>query len=60
MVGNQAESIDRYAMIDNIVGQIRAIASQRQYHITLVIHPRKEEDNVLLQLSSIHGTTKVT
>ncbi|RKP20650.1 P-loop containing nucleoside triphosphate hydrolase protein [Rozella allomycis CSF55] len=61
MVSDQHNgSVDRYALFDSIIGRIRDLASTLNIHVTLVIHPRKEEDNEPLKISSIHGTAKAS
>jgi hypothetical protein len=42
------------------VHKLRMFATDRGVHITLVIHPRKEDESTLLTLSSVFGTGKAT
>lgn len=49
----------RFALQDYIVGAFRKFATDNSCHVTLVIHPRKEDDDKELQTSSIFGSAKV-
>lgn len=50
----------RFAVQDNIIGALRKFATNSCCHVTLIIHPRKEEDDKELQTASIFGTAKVS
>lgn len=50
----------RLAAQDYIVGAFRKFATDNTCHITLVIHPRKEDDEKELQTASIFGSAKVS
>ena len=50
----------RLAAQDFIVGAFRKFATDNTCHITLVIHPRKEDDEKELQTASIFGSAKVS
>eukprot|EP01088_Endostelium_zonatum_P000208 TRINITY_DN1034_c2_g1_i1.p1 TRINITY_DN1034_c2_g1~~TRINITY_DN1034_c2_g1_i1.p1 ORF type:complete len:899 (-),score=259.30 TRINITY_DN1034_c2_g1_i1:44-2740(-) len=45
---------------DKAIESFRAFASSKNVHVTLVIHPRKEDDDVPLNTASIFGTAKAT
>lgn len=49
----------RFAVQDHIIGAFRKFATNNSCHVTLIIHPRKEEDDKDLQTASIFGTAKV-
>lgn len=51
---------DRIAAQDYIVGAFRKFATESSCHVTLVIHPRKEDDDKELQTASIFGSAKVS
>ena len=53
-------SLDKFDMSDRVVARLRAFATSMDCHVTLVIHPRKEPDDVPLGLASISGTAKAT
>ncbi|XP_029886171.1 twinkle protein, mitochondrial isoform X2 [Aquila chrysaetos chrysaetos] len=58
MMGHEHLSADRLAAQDYIVGAFRKFATDNTCHITLVIHPRKEDDEKELQTASIFGSAK--
>uniref|UniRef100_UPI00358F7A2D twinkle mtDNA helicase n=1 Tax=Myxine glutinosa TaxID=7769 RepID=UPI00358F7A2D len=60
MMGQTNTSLDRFALQDHIIGVFRNFATTNSCHVTLVIHPRKEDDDKELQISSILGTAKVS
>jgi twinkle protein len=60
MLAGQTMTIDKYALQDRAIDAFRKFASNRNVHITLVIHPRKESDPNKLTVSSIFGTAKST
>ena len=47
-------------MQDHAIETFRKFASQKNVHITLVIHPRKEMEGSLLGVGSVFGTAKAT
>ncbi|XP_013810441.2 twinkle mtDNA helicase isoform X3 [Apteryx mantelli] len=50
----------KLAVQDYIVGAFRKFATDNTCHITLVIHPRKEDDEKELQTASIFGSAKAS
>ncbi|XP_072335667.1 twinkle mtDNA helicase isoform X1 [Scyliorhinus torazame] len=60
MMGQEHLSVDKFSAQDYIVGTFRKFASDNSCHVTLVIHPRKEEDDKELQTASIFGTAKAS
>ncbi|XP_042674285.1 twinkle protein, mitochondrial isoform X2 [Centrocercus urophasianus] len=58
MMGHEQLSADRLAAQDFIIGAFRKFATDNTCHITLVIHPRKEDDEKELQTASIFGSAK--
>ncbi|KAM6390046.1 twinkle mtDNA helicase isoform 2-T2 [Pluvialis apricaria] len=50
----------KLAAQDYIVGAFRKFATDNNCHITLVIHPRKEDDEKELQTASIFGSAKAS
>ncbi|XP_074642291.1 twinkle mtDNA helicase-like isoform X2 [Tubulanus polymorphus] len=53
-------SADRFHKQDQIVAAFRKFATHRNCHVTLVIHPRKENEDTLLTKASIFGSAKAT
>ncbi|XP_069317320.1 twinkle mtDNA helicase isoform X2 [Eulemur rufifrons] len=60
MMGHEQLSTDRIAAQDYIVGAFRKFATDSSCHVTLVIHPRKEDDDKELQTASIFGSAKAS
>uniref|UniRef100_A0A4W4EGY0 SF4 helicase domain-containing protein n=1 Tax=Electrophorus electricus TaxID=8005 RepID=A0A4W4EGY0_ELEEL len=60
MMGQENLSVDKLAVQDHIIGAFRKFATHNSCHVTLIIHPRKEEDDKELQTASIFGTAKVS
>ncbi|XP_026866208.1 twinkle protein, mitochondrial [Electrophorus electricus] len=60
MMGQENLSVDKLAVQDHIIGAFRKFATHNSCHVTLIIHPRKEEDDKELQTASIFGTAKAS
>ena len=52
-------SLDRWELQDDAVAELRKFATEQDVHITLVVHPRKDA-NDLLDINSVFGSAKVT
>ncbi len=55
-----SNGFERFDMQDIAIDRFRQFASEQDVNVTLVIHPRKEDDKIPLGLSSIFGTAKAT
>lgn len=53
-------AIERFDGADKAIAAFRSFASTHSVHITIVIHPRKEDEFTSLNISSISGTSKAT
>lgn len=51
---------ERFEYQDVAIDKFRKFASEKNVNIILVIHPRKEDENAPLKMSSISGTAKAT
>ncbi|XP_034563730.1 twinkle protein, mitochondrial [Notolabrus celidotus] len=60
MMGQENLSVDKFAVQDHIIGAFRKFATSSSCHVTLIIHPRKEEDDRELQTASIFGSAKAS
>ncbi|XP_078269517.1 twinkle mtDNA helicase [Rhinoraja longicauda] len=60
MMGQEYLSIDKFSAQDYSIGMFRKFATENGCHVTLVIHPRKQEDDKELQTASIFGTAKAS
>ncbi|OZJ02810.1 hypothetical protein BZG36_04272 [Bifiguratus adelaidae] len=52
-------SLERWELQDDAIAEIRRFATQKDVHITLVVHPRKESGQGL-DINSVFGSAKVT
>ncbi len=51
---------DRYTLQNAVLAEFRKFASVKNVHVSLVIHPRKEDDSAELTTASIFGTAKAS
>ena len=51
---------DSFGAQNHAIAEFRKFASNKNIHVTVVIHPRKENDDKLLSTASIFGTAKAT
>ena len=45
---------------DGAIERFRRFATDKNVHVTLVVHPRKEDEGIRLGLASIGGTAKIS
>lgn len=55
-VGN----FERFEAQEAALDEFRKFATQHNVHVTLVIHPRKEDEGAPLSMASVFGTAKAT
>ncbi|KAF1785135.1 P-loop containing nucleoside triphosphate hydrolase [Phytophthora cactorum] len=60
MMAGQGRGFDKFERQDAALDKFRKFASSKNVHLTLVIHPRKEQEDQDLTLSSVFGTAKAT
>ena len=53
-------TFDKFDVQDLAIEKFRKFATDRNVHVTLVAHPRKEMENSLLTMTSIYGSAKAT
>jgi twinkle protein len=58
--GKGSSSFDKFDVQDMAIEKFRKFATDRNVHIVLVVHPKKEAENSSLSISSIYGTAKAT
>lgn len=58
--GQERGNFDKWDLMDKSVAKLRQFATSRNVHISLVIHPRKENDDTILGVASVTGTSKAT
>jgi twinkle protein len=59
MLSGQGAGIERYELQERAIAGLRAFATEHSCHVTLVVHPRKEDDDAPLSTASIFGAAKV-
>ncbi|CAF1480837.1 unnamed protein product [Rotaria sp. Silwood1] len=59
MMGMDYSNNDRFFKQDTLIHRFRKFATNNKCHVTIVIHPRKEEDDGL-SISSIFGSAKAS
>ena len=52
--------MDKFELGDKTISALRSFCNIFNVHVTLVVHPRKEDDNTQLGISSLSGTAKVS
>jgi twinkle protein len=58
MIGLPSKVVNRFDLQDEIIHKLRKFATDKNVHITLVIHPKKTDES--LTISSIFGTAKAS
>ena len=53
-------TFDKFDVQDVAIEKFRKFATDHNVHLTLVVHPRKEQENQHLSISSIFGSAKAT
>jgi len=53
-------SFDKFEIQDIAIEKFRKFATSKNVHVTLVCHPRKEEEGMKLGISSVYGSAKAT
>mmetsp|Transcript_12010 Transcript_12010/g.24458 ORF Transcript_12010/g.24458 Transcript_12010/m.24458 type:complete len:758 (-) Transcript_12010:3951-6224(-) len=60
MTSGQGRGYEKFDVMDDAISKCRKFASEHDCHVSLVVHPRKENDADALQLASIFGSAKAT
>lgn len=58
--GNARSSFDKFDVQDMAIEKFRQFCTEKNVHVTLVVHPRKEMEGAQLGISSIYGSAKAT
>lgn len=53
-------TFDKFDIQDIAIEKFRKFATERDVHVTLVCHPKKEEEGAKLGISSVYGSAKAT
>ncbi|XP_028936366.1 twinkle protein, mitochondrial-like [Ornithorhynchus anatinus] len=59
VMGQRQRSADRLTTQDNVIGALRKFATDSGCHVTVVVHPHKEDDKRELQADSISRLAEV-
>jgi twinkle protein len=59
-LGSSPSTFTKFDVQDVAIERFRKFATDRNVHVTLVVHPRKEEENLKLNISSIYGSAKAS
>jgi twinkle protein len=60
LTSGQGRGYDRFEVMDDAIERLRHYATSQNVHVSLVVHPRKENDDQEIQTASIFGTAKAT
>ena len=60
MLSGQAAGMEKFELQEQVIAALRSFATENSCHVTLVVHPRKEDDGAPLTTASIYGAAKVT
>ncbi|GAM20688.1 hypothetical protein SAMD00019534_038630 [Acytostelium subglobosum LB1] len=60
MLSGQSKGVERFENMDESIEKLRHFATQKNVHITVVIHPRKQDIGIPLNINDIFGTAKAT
>ena len=57
---NSNSTFDKFDIQDVAIEKFRKFATDRNVHISLVVHPKKQEEDSKLSIASIYGSAKAT
>jgi twinkle protein len=60
MISGQARGANKFDIQDSVISGLRRFCSEKNVHITLVIHPKKVDDDDELTIASVFGSAKAT
>lgn len=60
MLSQQANGVQKFELQDQVASRLRQLATDRNVHICVIIHPKKVEDDNNLTVGSIFGTAKIS
>lgn len=60
MHSGQGRGFEKFELLDRSIELLRKFATQANVHVSLVVHPRKVDDDQLLSTASVFGTAKAT
>jgi len=60
LLSGQGKGFERFDLQDEAIFKLRNLATTKNVHVTLVIHPKKVDDTQDLTISSVFGSAKAT
>lgn len=57
---SSARGYERFEILDAAISRLRKFATSHNVHVSLIIHPRKEDEGHALSTSSVFGSAKAT
>ena len=60
MTGSSARGYEKFDIMDAAIEKFRKFTTSKNIHLTLVIHPRKEQEGSVLSAQSVFGSAKAT
>lgn len=60
MLSNQVAGAGKFDYQDKVTSMLRQLATDRKVQISLIIHPKKVDDDTNLNVASIFGSAKIT
>lgn len=60
MLSGQALGMNKFDLQDQVISKFRNFATDKNVHLTLVIHPKKIDDESDLNIASVFGSAKAT
>lgn len=60
MISGQGRGVNKFDLQDSVITALRKFCTERNVHITIVIHPKKVDDDEELTIASVFGSAKAT
>ena len=60
MLSQQAQGVAKFDLQDKVATMLRNLATDKNVHVCVIIHPKKVEDETNLTVGSIFGTAKIS
>lgn len=60
MTPTHGKGYERFEALDQSISRLRKFATSHNVHVSLIIHPRKEDEGHALSTSSVFGSAKAT
>lgn len=60
LLSGQGRGFEKFDIQDDAISKLRDLATSKNVHVSLVIHPKKVDDNQDLTINSVFGSAKAT